>query len=98
MYAPAPPQGFHFGADKSMMGHLVFSTNMTGYVESITDPSFCDQILNFTYPMIGNYGAPPGTLDEFGEYLAAEVDRMPPGELAPAFSGGRTDRADNECF
>jgi carbamoyl-phosphate synthase small subunit len=39
-------------------GEVVFSTGMTGYVESLTDPSFAGQILTFTYPLIGNYGVP----------------------------------------
>lgn len=37
-------------------GEVVFNTGMTGYVESLTDPSYTDQILVFTYPLIGNYG------------------------------------------
>ncbi len=37
-------------------GEIVFSTGMTGYVESLTDPSYAGQILAFTYPLIGNYG------------------------------------------
>ena len=39
-------------------GEVVFTTGMTGYVESITDPSFAGQILTFTFPLIGNYGVP----------------------------------------
>ncbi len=37
-------------------GEVVFNTGMTGYVESLTDPSYKNQILVFTYPLIGNYG------------------------------------------
>ena len=37
-------------------GEVVFNTGMTGYVESLTDPSYAGQILVFTYPLIGNYG------------------------------------------
>lgn len=37
-------------------GEVVFNTGMTGYQESLTDPSYCRQILTLTYPMIGNYG------------------------------------------
>jgi len=40
----------------SYTGEVVFNTGMTGYVESITDPSYSGQILVFTYPLIGNYG------------------------------------------
>ncbi|MCB1136150.1 MAG: glutamine-hydrolyzing carbamoyl-phosphate synthase small subunit [Chlamydiia bacterium] len=42
----------------SVSGEVVFTTGMTGYVESLTDPSYCGQILVFTYPLIGNYGVP----------------------------------------
>ena len=38
------------------LGEVVFTTGMTGYQESLTDPSFAGQILTFTAPMIGNYG------------------------------------------
>lgn len=37
-------------------GEVVFNTGMTGYVESLTDPSYAGQILVFTFPLIGNYG------------------------------------------
>lgn len=40
----------------SFFGEVVFSTGMTGYTESLTDPSYAGQILIFTYPLIGNYG------------------------------------------
>lgn len=40
-------------------GEVVFTTGMSGYPESLTDPSFTGQILAFTYPLIGNYGVPP---------------------------------------
>jgi carbamoyl-phosphate synthase small subunit len=42
----------------SSFGEVVFSTGMTGYMESLTDPSYAGQILTFTYPLIGNYGVP----------------------------------------
>ncbi len=38
------------------LGELVFNTSMTGYQEIISDPSYCDQMIVMTYPMIGNYG------------------------------------------
>ncbi len=40
----------------SATGEVVFNTGMTGYVETLTDPSYANQILVFTYPLIGNYG------------------------------------------
>jgi carbamoyl-phosphate synthase small subunit len=49
-------KGTGFGAEKTVFGELVFNTNMTGYQESLTDPSYKGQILMPTYPLIGNYG------------------------------------------
>lgn len=51
-------EGKSFGANVSMAGEVVFSTGMTGYPESLTDPSYKGQILILTYPLIGNYGVP----------------------------------------
>ncbi|MGV8084720.1 MAG: glutamine-hydrolyzing carbamoyl-phosphate synthase small subunit [Candidatus Bilamarchaeum sp.] len=49
-------EGLGFGAKTKEIGELVFSTAMTGYEESLTDPSYAGQILVSTYPLIGNYG------------------------------------------
>jgi carbamoyl-phosphate synthase small subunit len=43
-------------ADAEVLGEVVFNTAMTGYQESVTDPSYAGQIITFTYPLIGNYG------------------------------------------
>ena len=51
-------KGFSFGAARSSAGEVVFSTAMTGYPESLSDPSYKGQILVATYPLIGNYGVP----------------------------------------
>ena len=59
-------KGKSFGYDKGVQGEVVFNTAMTGYVESLTDPSYSGQILAFTSPIIGNYGVPPQTSDEGG--------------------------------
>ena len=50
--------GRSFGAITPAAGEVVFNTAMTGYPESLTDPSYRGQILCLTYPLIGNYGAP----------------------------------------
>jgi carbamoyl-phosphate synthase small subunit len=50
--------GHSFGYEKSVSGEVVFNTAMTGYPESLTDPSYKGQILALTYPIIGNYGVP----------------------------------------
>ena len=51
-------EGTSFGYEKSVSGEVVCYTAMTGYPESLTDPSYKGQILVPTYPMIGNYGVP----------------------------------------
>lgn len=54
-------------------GEVVFSTGMTGYVESLTDPSYAGQVLTFTYPLIGNYGVPNSETWESEKIQAAGV-------------------------
>lgn len=60
-------KGNCFGAARPVTGEVVFNTGMTGYVETLTDPSYKGQILVTTYPLVGNYGVPlsraPGSLD-----------------------------------
>ena len=50
--------GKSFGYEGSVAGEVVFNTAMTGYPESLTDPSYKGQILTLTYPLVGNYGVP----------------------------------------
>ncbi|MCD4769165.1 MAG: glutamine-hydrolyzing carbamoyl-phosphate synthase small subunit [Bacteroidales bacterium] len=59
--------GKSFGKVISSAGEVVFNTAMTGYPESLTDPSYRGQILCLTYPLVGNYGA-PGTEEEDDMY------------------------------
>ncbi|MCD7962492.1 MAG: glutamine-hydrolyzing carbamoyl-phosphate synthase small subunit [Rikenellaceae bacterium] len=51
-------EGYSFGGGNPVSGEVVFNTAMTGYPESLTDPSYKGQILVITYPLIGNYGVP----------------------------------------
>jgi len=51
-------RGKSFGKLIPSAGEVVFNTAMTGYPESLTDPSYSGQVLCLTYPLIGNYGAP----------------------------------------
>ena len=55
--------GESFGAAVSSAGEVVFNTAMTGYTESLTDPSYAGQILAMTWPLVGNYGVPPHLLE-----------------------------------
>ena len=52
-------EGNSFGYEQGTVGEVVFNTAMTGYPESLTDPSYAGQILVMTYPLVGNYGVPP---------------------------------------
>ena len=52
-------EGISFGAEKETIGELVFTTGMTGYLETLTDPSYYGQIVAQTFPLIGNYGIIP---------------------------------------
>lgn len=56
-------EGKSFGYESHTAGEIVFNTAMTGYPESLTDPSYCGQILVLTYPSIGNYGVPEKSLE-----------------------------------
>ena len=67
--------GKPFGALCSISGEVVFNTAMTGYPESLTDPSYEGQILVLTYPLIGNYGVPGKAIQEnLSKYF--ESDRI----------------------
>lgn len=49
-------EGYAFGADKCTVGELIFSTNVVGYIETLTDPCYYGQIIVQTFPAMGNYG------------------------------------------
>ena len=69
-------QGYSFGYEQSVSGEMVFTTAMTGYPESLTDPSYRGQLLVPTYPMIGNYGVPDDERDAYGLPEHFESDRI----------------------
>src|SRR5918995_108904 len=62
--------GWTFAGEGEVAGEVVFTTNMVGYQETLTDPSYRGQIVIFTYPLIGNYGVIPGD-DESRKVQAA---------------------------
>ena len=68
--------GHSFGHAAGTAGEVVFNTAMTGYPESLTDPSYAGQILVTTYPLIGNYGVPDTGLDSNGLPLFMESERI----------------------
>ncbi|MBO7069437.1 MAG: carbamoyl-phosphate synthase large subunit [Bacteroidaceae bacterium] len=66
--------GHSFGAETDTVGEVVFNTAMTGYPESLTDPSYAGQILVMTYPLIGNYGVPETGGEPLPKFM--ESDRI----------------------
>ena len=68
--------GWSFGYEKETTGEVVFNTAMTGYPESLTDPSYAGQILVTTYPLIGNYGVPSTNIGDDGLPLFLESERI----------------------
>ncbi len=55
--------GYGFGAETETVGEICFNTSMTGYQEILTDPSYAGQIINFTFPHIGNVGTNPDDIE-----------------------------------
>ena len=65
--------GYSFGKYGETDGEVVFTTGMTGYPESLTDPSFSGQVLVFTFPLIGNYGIPKFTPGIHGKFESGKI-------------------------
>jgi carbamoyl-phosphate synthase small subunit len=63
------------GAEASAVGEVVFTTGMSGYQESLTDPSFAGQLIAFTYPHIGNYGASAAAMESERPWARAAIMR-----------------------
>src|SRR5438128_3662512 len=73
--------GRAFGAAGETFGEVVFNTNMTGYQEVLTDPSYKGQIVAMTYPLIGNYGINDEDREsrspQVEGFLVRELTRLP---------------------
>ena len=69
-------KGKSFGFEKPVAGEVVFNTAMMGYPESLTDPSYAGQLMTLTYPLVGNYGVPPFTIEDNGIATFMESDRI----------------------
>ncbi len=78
-------RGFRFGAEKTTQGEAVFNTAMTGYQETLTDPSYFGQIVTMTSPQIGNYGVNQEDEESSGPKVSGFVVR----ELSPVVSNWR---------
>jgi carbamoyl-phosphate synthase small subunit len=89
--------GQAFGAYRAIGGEVVFNTGMTGYVETLTDPSYRGQILVFTYPLVGNYGVPPprpaGSIDRPYESDRIQVQGLVVQNYVDAYSHHAANRS-----
>lgn len=68
-------EGQGFGAEGEVIGEVVFTTAMTGYLETLTDPSYFGQMVVQTFPLIGNYGVIPEDFESRKVYLSAYIVR-----------------------
>ena len=68
-------KGYSFGATKEVIGELVFTTGMCGYIETLTDPSYYGQIVMQTFPLIGNYGIINEDKESNKPYVSAYIVR-----------------------
>ncbi len=82
--------GRAFGDSRAVAGEVVFNTAMTGYVETLTDPSYRGQILVCTYPLVGNYGVPsprrPGSIERPFESSRIQVQGLVVQSYVDAYS------------
>lgn len=67
--------GWSFGAPGTVIGEVVFNTGMTGYQEVLTDPSYCGQIVTFTYPELGNTGINPEDEESIHPHVRGAIAR-----------------------
>ncbi|MCL2036971.1 MAG: carbamoyl phosphate synthase small subunit [Oscillospiraceae bacterium] len=70
-------EGEYFGAVGEVVGEIVFTTGMTGYLETLTDPSYYGQIILQTFPLIGNYGVISADLESSGIHAKAYIVKHP---------------------
>ena len=68
--------GTSFGYEAPVAGEVVFNTAMTGYPESLTDPSYAGQLMTLTYPLVGNYGVPGFSVEDNGLATFMESDKI----------------------
>jgi len=70
-------EGKYFGAEGAMTGEIVFTTGMTGYLETLTDQSYYGQIVLQTFPLIGNYGVIPDDFESAAIGARAYIVKYP---------------------
>ena len=80
--------GRSFGAPCEAVCEVVFNTSMVGYQEILSDPSYCAQMVNMTYPLIGNYGLTDEDYEtrvpKIGGFIVREYNDKPPTTVTPA--------------
>ena len=86
--------GYGFGSNRMTVCELVFNTSMVGYQEIVSDPTYTDQIVVMTYPLMGNYGF----MDEDFESKFPTMGGMVVRELCEAPSNFRYTKTMNETF
>ena len=68
-------EGRRFGASGDITGEIVFTTSITGYLETLTDPSYYGQMVVQTFPLIGNYGVIPSDFENSKSHINAYIVR-----------------------
>ena len=68
-------EGRSFGAKGTVIGEVVFTTGLTGYQETLTDPSYYGQIVTQTFPLIGNYGVNSQDNESAASYVTGYIVR-----------------------
>ena len=68
-------EGSSIGATGTTIGETVFTTGMTGYLETLTDPSYYGQIVTQTFPLIGNYGVIPEDFESKKSWVRGYIVR-----------------------
>jgi carbamoyl-phosphate synthase small subunit len=84
-------EGKSFGLQGDITGELVFTTGMTGYLETLTDPSYYGQIVLQTFPLIGNYGVIPADFESETIGARGYIVKYPCANPSNFRSGGNLD-------
>jgi carbamoyl-phosphate synthase small subunit len=83
--------GYGFGAETSNIGEICFNTGLTGYQETLSDPSYAGQIITFTFPHIGNIGANADDIETKAPACLGLITRQKPTQASNWRSHGTLD-------
>ena len=84
-------EGTSIGKEGTAIGETVFTTGITGYLETLTDPSYYGQIVTQTFPLIGNYGVIPEDFESKKPWVRGYIVRELCDEPAKFRCGGKLD-------